>query len=72
MNNRTRDKLIETYLENINPLRAYAYSVVRNADDADDVVQEVAVRIIRAAEAGTEVQNPKAFLFRCEREKPCF
>ena len=62
-----REKIIEAYIENINPLRAYAYSVVHNADDADDVVQEVAVRIIQATDAGTEIQHPKAFLYRCTR-----
>ncbi|MBR6040316.1 MAG: RNA polymerase sigma factor [Clostridia bacterium] len=62
-----REKIIEAYIENINPLRAYAYSVVHNADDADDVVQEVAVRIIQATDAGMEIQHPKAFLFRCTR-----
>ena len=62
-----REKIIEAYIENLNPLRAYAYSVVHNADDADDVVQEVAVRIIQATDAGMEIQHPKAFLFRCTR-----
>ncbi len=57
-----REKIIEAYIENINPLRAYAYSVVHNADDADDVVQEVAVRIIKATDAGMEIEHPKAFL----------
>ena len=62
-----REKIIEAYIENLNPLRAYAYSVVHNADDADDVVQEVAVRIIQATDAGTEIRHAKAFLYRCTR-----
>ena len=62
-----REKIIETYIENLNPLRAYAYSVVHNADDADDVVQEVAVRIMQATDAGEEIRYPKAFLYRCTR-----
>ena len=59
--------LIELYIENINALRAYAYSMVRNADDADDVVQEIAVRIIRVSDEGRPVQNPKSYLFGCAR-----
>lgn len=59
--------MIELYIENLTPLRAYAYSVVRNADDADDVVQELAVQIIKAADAGTKIRSPKSFLFHCTR-----
>lgn len=63
----SKQSLIDLYIENINSLRAYAYSVVRNADDADDVVQELAVRIIKVGEAGTSIQFPKSYLYRCTR-----
>ena len=62
-----RQGIIELYIENLNPLRAYAYSVVHNADDADDVVQELAVQLIKALDAGTEIRSPKSFLYRCTR-----
>lgn len=67
--NKTMNKqaMIELYIENLNSLRAYAYSVVHNADDADDVVQELAVRIIKVADAGAEIRAPKTFLFHCTR-----
>ena len=62
-----RQAIIDLYIENLTPLRAYAYSVVHNADDADDVVQELAVQIIKAMDAGTEIRSPKSFLYRCTR-----
>ena len=59
--------VIKVYIDNITPLRAYAYSIVHNEEDANDIVQELAVRIIRAMDAGMEIKYPKTFLFRCTR-----
>jgi DNA-directed RNA polymerase specialized sigma subunit, sigma24 homolog len=62
-----RQLVIKVYIDNITPLRAYAYSIVHNEEDANDIVQELAVRIIRAMDAGMEIKYPKTFLFRCTR-----
>lgn len=62
-----RQLVINVYIDNIPSLRAYAYSIVHNAEDANDIIQELAVRIIRAVDAGMEIKYPKTFLFRCTR-----
>jgi RNA polymerase sigma-70 factor, ECF subfamily len=57
-----RDKYenLHTY---ISSLRRYAMALVRNADDADDLVQETLTRAIAYLRSGREIRNVRGYLF---------
>lgn len=44
-------------------LRRYAMALVRNAEDADDLVQETLARAIAHLRGGREIRNVKGYLF---------
>jgi RNA polymerase sigma-70 factor (ECF subfamily) len=41
-----------------------AYSVVRHAEDAEDVVQDTYIRVLRHAEKFSEIRDPRVWLIR--------
>ena len=41
-----------------------AYSVVRHAEDAEDVVQETYIRVLRHAEKFADIRDPRVWLIR--------
>lgn len=48
-------------------LLGYVRSRVSDADDAEDIVQGLYVKLYRALERGTPIERPEAFLFRSAR-----
>lgn len=51
------------------PLGMYALRVVGDADDAEDVVEEAFAHAWQAVERGVEIDNFKAFMYRCVRNE---
>ena len=54
------ERVVEIYYENYAQLRAVAYSIVCNGEDADDVMQNVILRLVERPGMLTEV-NAKSF-----------
>jgi RNA polymerase sigma-70 factor (ECF subfamily) len=52
------------YARFVSGLRAYVYRVVSNADDADDIVQESFLRILRARVAVDDEEHFRRYLYR--------
>lgn len=50
-------------------LLRYAGSLLRNREDARDVIQEVFIRYVKTVREGTVVNNAQAWLFRAARNK---
>jgi len=50
-------------------LRAIAYSIVRNKEDADDVMQTVMMRLIEKKDRLDTIASPMAFLRTCVRNE---
>ncbi len=58
----------ELYAEMKQPMYAVAYRVVMNAEDAEDVVQESFISLLRYAEAD-KIRNGRAYLFQMVRNE---
>ena len=63
------DKLLDQYREDLRSLLALARSVVRDADEAEDVLQDVMLKLIEEQDSFSDLQNPRAFLRRCVRNE---
>ena len=58
------DFVMAAYDENQRRLTSFAYALTRDADVADDLVQETFLRLVKEHAAGREPQNVTAWLFR--------
>lgn len=58
------DFVMAAYDENQRRLTSFAYALTRDADVADDLVQEAFLRLIKEHAAGREPENVTAWLFR--------
>jgi RNA polymerase sigma factor (sigma-70 family) len=58
------DFVMAAYDENQRRLTSFAYSLTRDADAADDLVQEAFLRLVKEHAAGREPENVTAWLFR--------
>jgi RNA polymerase sigma-70 factor (ECF subfamily) len=54
----------EEYLQHAQCVRRYAYALVRNMPEAEDIMQESFVRLIQTLRSGGDVQRPKPWLLR--------
>lgn len=63
------ENIVQTYMDHYKSLRALAYSVVCNPEDADDIMQSVITRLIERADLADQVQAPLPFLRRCVRNE---
>ncbi len=63
------ERIVEIYMQNYSSLRAIAYSVVCNREDADDIMQAVITRLVERPEVAREIQSPLPFLRRCIRNE---
>jgi RNA polymerase sigma-70 factor (ECF subfamily) len=60
-------KCIESYIAHFNEFLARAYTITSNEEDAKDAMQELAVVALRLDKSNIQIQNPKAYLYRCVR-----
>ena len=58
------DFVMAAYDENQRRLTSFAYALTRDADAADDLVQEAFLRLVKEHAAGREPENVTAWLFR--------
>ena len=58
------DFVMAAYDENQRRLTSYAYALTRDADAADDLVQETFLRLVKEHAAGREPENVTAWLYR--------
>ena len=58
------DFVMAAYDENQRRLTSYAYALTRDADAADDLVQETFLRLVKEHAAGREPDNVTAWLYR--------
>jgi RNA polymerase sigma-70 factor (ECF subfamily) len=58
------DFVMAAYDENQRRLTSFAYGLTRDADAADDLVQETFLRLVKEHAAGREPENVTAWLFR--------
>jgi RNA polymerase sigma-70 factor (ECF subfamily) len=58
------DFVMAAYDENQRRLTSFAYALTRDADAADDLVQEAFLRLVKEHAAGREPENVAAWLFR--------
>lgn len=65
------DALDTLYRRHAPALRRYAGSLCRDAETADDVVQQAFLKLVHAAAEGTRVREPRAFLIRIVRNLAC-
>lgn len=63
------ESFIEIYRNDYAALRAIAYNIVRNRDDADDVMQSVMIKLVEKREELDHVASPQGFLRRCIRNE---
>jgi RNA polymerase sigma-70 factor (ECF subfamily) len=60
----TEHAFSELYRATLRPLRTYAYRVTSNAADADDIVQEAFLRVLRADVSALPIEDQRRYLFR--------
>jgi RNA polymerase sigma-70 factor, ECF subfamily len=58
------DFVMAAYDENQRRLTSFAYALTRDADAADDLVQETFLRLVKEHAAGREPENVTAWLYR--------
>jgi RNA polymerase sigma-70 factor (ECF subfamily) len=58
------DFVMAAYDENQRRLTSFAYALTRDADAADDLVQETFLRLVKDHAAGREPENVTAWLYR--------
>ena len=58
------DFVMAAYDENQRKLTSFAYALTRDADAADDLVQETFLRLVKEHAAGREPDNVTAWLYR--------
>ncbi len=63
------DRIMEVYSEKLFELTALARSIVVDAAEAEDVLQDVMVRLLEAPEKLEGVNDPHAFLRTCVRNE---
>lgn len=63
------DIIMEEYAERLTELTALARSIVADASEAEDVMQDVMVGILESPEKLDGVKNPRAFLRTCVRNE---
>jgi RNA polymerase sigma-70 factor (ECF subfamily) len=61
---RRADFVMAAYDENQRKLTSFAYALTRDADAADDLVQETFLRLVKEHAAGREPENVTAWLYR--------
>jgi DNA-directed RNA polymerase specialized sigma24 family protein len=61
---RRADFVMAAYDENQRKLTSFAYALTRDADAADDLVQETFLRLVKEHAAGREPDNVTAWLYR--------
>lgn len=59
-----KKKVEDLYREYIDSLFRYALVHLRSVEEAEDVCSETFLRYFKALEKGTEIKNPKSFLFK--------
>ena len=63
------DKMMEVYAANIRQLLALARSIVCESSEAEDVLQDVILKLLSEPESCERVNNPLAFLRACVRNE---
>lgn len=66
---KTIDKILLVYSDNIPRLIALARSIVCDASEAEDVMQDVLLRLLSNPKSCDKVKNPLAFLRTCIRNE---
>ena len=66
---RSLEKLLEVYSENVRSLMALARSIVSEPAEAEDVLQDVIVKLLSEPERFSRVEQPLAFLRACVRNE---
>jgi len=65
----TLEKLLAVYSNNLRELRAAAMTVVCNADEAEDIIQDTIIKLVTHPEKCVNVSNPLAYLRTCVRNE---
>lgn len=65
----TLEQIVEIYAEEYSKLRALAYCILNNSQDADDVMQAVMLRLVEKPDMVSTVTTPKPFIRRCIRNE---
>lgn len=63
------DKLLNQYSEDLRSLLALARSIVRDADEAEEILQDVMLKLVEEQDSFADIKNPEAFLRRCVRNE---
>ena len=63
------DKILEVYADNVRGLFALAVSIVREPAEAEDVLQDVLIKLLSDGESMGKVRQPFAFLRSCVRNE---
>ncbi|MBQ1521055.1 MAG: RNA polymerase sigma factor [Clostridia bacterium] len=63
------DKLLTRYADDMRSLSALARSIVRDAGEAEDVLQDVMLKLLSGQDKLGDIENPAAFLRRAVRNE---
>lgn len=66
---RPLETFVEIYKNDYATLRAIAYNILKNKDDADDIMQSVMIKLVEKQNDLHRVTSPRAFLRRCIRNE---
>lgn len=66
---RPLENFVEIYRNDYATLRAIAYNIVKNKDDADDIMQSVMIKLVEKQNDLHLITSPRAFLRRCIRNE---